>query len=156
MSLCICFAQQDADTRGRKRRDAFILLRDREDGWHFARGADDPAVQRSARAAVANDAQRVAAAFHAAGEQGIVREHCAHAYHDASQAVARLMDVRPGGFAGHPAAVAGAGGGLAVQRHRVLKHHIGRFVRDVVEEHLVEPPALVLAHAGLDRDARVA
>ncbi len=133
-----------------------VFVHNRDVRRDFACCLHDSAVDRRSRAAVADDADRIASAFHTAGEQRIVLEHGADADHDGGQPVARFVHMMAGSFARDPAAVAGVRGNFAVERHRVLERDERCLVRDVVEENLVYAAAFILAHAGFDLDACVA
>lgn len=149
-------ADQNAHALFFERRRALAARRDRDVSRNFIRRLHELTAERRACVTVADDADGIAAAVDAAGEERIVREHGADADHDAGQAVSRFMNVAPRGFARDPAAVAGVGGDLAVERHRVLEYDERGPVGDIVEKHLVNLAALGLAHAGFDLDAGIA
>ena len=110
-------------------------------------GADDAAFKGRTQVGVADDPNGVLAAFHPAGQQGVVRENRAHPRHDGGVAVAVLMDPPPGLLPGDPLGGPGAGGDLAVHGHGVLHHHIGPPGLDEVEKDRVQGVAFRFQNA---------
>ena len=91
-----------------------------QDGGRLPSGGDHVGVHWRAQVGVTEDTDGAPAAWDAAGQAGVIRQHGAHSHHDAPIAVTLLLDVVAGGFAGDPLGRAGVGGDLAIQGHGVL------------------------------------
>ena len=105
-----------------------------EDGRNLVCGGDHLRLRRRPQMGVADDANGVSPIFHAAGQEGIIRQNGAHTYHDAPEPVALLLDMAPGRLARDPLGRACVGRDLAVHRHGVFHRNEGPPGGDVVEE----------------------
>ena len=85
---------------------------------HLVRCLDQPARNRQPRRTVEHDPGWDAWTGRSSGQQGIVGEDRADAHDDRVHRSAELVDQASRGFRRDPPAVAGAGGGFAVESHR--------------------------------------
>ena len=109
-----------------------------EDGRDLFCGGDHLCLRRRPQMGVADDANGVSPVFHAAGQEGIVRQDRAHAYHDAPKSVPLLLDMAPGCLTCDPLGCTREGCDLAVHRHGVFHGDEGPPGGDVVEEDPVQ------------------
>ena len=109
-----------------------------EDGLDLFCGGDHLRLRRRPQMGVADDANGVSPVLHTAGQEGIVRQYRAHAYHDAPEPVALLLDMALGRLARDPLGRTRIGRDLAVHRHGVFHANEGPPGGDVVEEDPVQ------------------
>ena len=124
-----------------------------QDGFLIGGGFYDLAVQGDAQPGIADNPYRIAAAFHAAAEQGVIGQDSSDASHNAAVAVPEALDVSPGFFSGHPFGVAGFRGNFAVQGHGVFHCQEGHSVFHKMEEDFIECTAFFFQNAGFYGDA---
>ena len=109
-----------------------------EDGRDLVCGSDHLRLRRRPQMGVADDANGVSPVLHTAGQEGIIRQNGTHAYHDAPEPVALLLDMAPGRFTCDPFGCTRIGRDLAIHRHGVFHGNEGPPGGDVVEEDLVQ------------------
>ena len=109
-----------------------------EDGRNLVCGGDHLRLRRRPQMGVTDDANGVSPVLHTAGQEGIVRQYRAHAYHDAPEPVPLLLDMAPGRLARDPLGRTREGCDLAVHRHGVFHANEGTPGGDVVEEDPVQ------------------
>ena len=109
-----------------------------EDGRDLVCGGDHLRLRRCPQMGVADNANGVSPVFHAAGQEGIIRQNGAHTHHDAPEPVPLLLNMAPGRLSRDPLGRTREGRDLAVHRHGVFHGNEGPPGGDVVEKDLVQ------------------